>query len=217
MVPSLAISVDSHVPASPFARTCQAAHLLSRILRHINDKNVEARFYFEEALILHKTISAFHQVLKTEVAAADGDSREDIGKQSVRMNLFTAMALCYSAQLALYDQHTCPDAESAERTGIPEQIEVQAIALPTILGVAVEIQNFASRIMQLVEEEGLLQTSPFWCDCLYSAGMKYTWYIQETSNFELMHAVSDIKNALKNLARRWIVASRFWPSRLFLS
>lgn len=215
VMPSLAVSADSGVPAGPFARTCQATHLLSRVLRHIRDKNVEARFYFEEAMILHKTLSAFHEVLKVEVAAAEVATFDGHSERNSRRNLLTAAALCYSALVGLYDQHTCADAEVAERIGIPEQIEVQAIALPAILEIGVEIQKFAGRIMQLVEEEGLLQTSPFWCDCLYSAGMKYTWYIQETSNFELMHAVSDIKNALKTLARRWTIAGKVLVSLVF--
>src|SRR5947209_3532664 len=55
----LYVSSPTTVRTSPFARTCQATHLLGRLIRHLNDQNVEPAFRFSEAgqLIAHLPLS----------------------------------------------------------------------------------------------------------------------------------------------------------------
>lgn len=53
----LYVSSPTSVKASPFARTCQASHLLGRLIRHLNDCNADPVFRFTEAGQLRKLLS----------------------------------------------------------------------------------------------------------------------------------------------------------------
>ncbi|KAF2098374.1 hypothetical protein NA57DRAFT_66687 [Rhizodiscina lignyota] len=203
-IPSLAISCNTNIIASPFARTCQASDLLSRILRHVKDKHNDAQFYYEEAMLLHRTIEAFRAGISHELHNSTDRASE--------MSLLTGIAICYSAQIALYDMYTCTEADHTDSVGIPIQLEMQSIALAGMHDVCGEIHGLASKISRTIESDGLLKTSPFLCDCLYAAAINFIWYIQETGRSELSHVVVDLKAALAALGRRWTVANEYLKS-----
>jgi hypothetical protein len=68
------VSAGTTAPVSPFARTCQAAHLLSRILRHINEKHTDVTFRYQEAIQLHRTINSFNLAVFHELEEISGES-----------------------------------------------------------------------------------------------------------------------------------------------
>lgn len=90
----LYVSSPTTVRASPFARTCQATHLLGRLIRHLNDQNVEPAFRFSEAGQLHRTFAALASLLPHEFHASPNQ-------------LSSAIALVYSGMLRLYDPYAC--------------------------------------------------------------------------------------------------------------
>ena len=59
----LSLSASPTVGVSPFARVCQSAHLLGKVMRHIDDKSMSLEYRMTEALQLHRTMSAFADVL----------------------------------------------------------------------------------------------------------------------------------------------------------
>ena len=88
------VSSPTTVRASPFARTCQATHLLGRLIRHLNDRNVEPAFRFTEAVQLHRTLAALASLLPEEFQASPDQ-------------LSSAIALVYGGMLHLYDPYAC--------------------------------------------------------------------------------------------------------------
>lgn len=92
----LYVSSPTTVRASPFARTCQATHLLGRLIRHLNDRNVEPAFRFSEAGQLHRTFAALASLLPGEFQASPDQ-------------LSTATALMYGGMLHLYDPYACTE------------------------------------------------------------------------------------------------------------
>lgn len=191
-------------PASPFARSCQAAHLLSHIIRHINEEQTDAQLHYQEAIQLHRTIDNFSIVISQEVTNITSDEYNSIPSSLY----FTAMAICYSAQLALYDARMCPDADDVPGLGMPEQLEMQQIAMTGIKSTCFAIHNFGNMISGLIERRGFSQLSPFVADCLYQACMLIRAYIHGTENHEYRQIMEEMVLVLGQVSKRWDVASK---------
>ncbi|RQM06104.1 hypothetical protein DH86_00004310, partial [Scytalidium sp. 3C] len=67
VIQPLAVSEYTASHASPFARTCQASHILSHILRHLNEEHEDIQLKYQEAMQLHQTIDAFSSALSYEI------------------------------------------------------------------------------------------------------------------------------------------------------
>ncbi|GAB1207585.1 hypothetical protein APSETT445_006309 [Aspergillus pseudonomiae] len=67
VVEPLAVRANTTIQACPFTRTCQAAHVLSRVLGHLNDRNADVDFRYEEAMQLHRTAQALSHTLSQEL------------------------------------------------------------------------------------------------------------------------------------------------------
>lgn len=225
MIPSLAVSASTSIPAPPFARTAQAAHLLSRVLRHLDDQpgsgsTAEAvRYWYVEALALGPVVEAFGRGLQQEL---DGDG----GAPSGTMQLFAAAGLCHSARVALYDAHTCAEADAPQGVGIPEQLQMQAVALEGMKEACGDVLAFARRVGQSLVggergarmEEGEdgedghrwdhAEVSPLVCNCLYESAKNYSWYMRETGRADLGDLVREIYEVLRKLGRTWKVAGK---------
>lgn len=51
--------------------------------------------------------------------------------------------------------------------------------------------------------------SPLVCNCLYAAGMYYSWYIRETMQTEMEAQFAVILEALRGMGTAWRIASKF--------
>lgn len=193
------MSSSADIPAPPFARTCQASHLLSRVVQHINLKPGNMREYYEEGIQLHHVLQAFHGALTHETSAMDS-----IGAAS----LSSARGICYTALIALYDHHTCAELDNPDGIGIAEQLQMQEISLTTMHDVGVSLWEFSHGLREAVSVVGPRAATPFATECLYSAARQYTWYIWETGKTELNTAVADLVTALRLLGRHWDVSSK---------
>ncbi|KAI5460852.1 hypothetical protein BGZ63DRAFT_252260 [Mariannaea sp. PMI_226] len=205
VVPSLAVSSDTDLPAPAFARTCQAAHLLSRVLSHINSPvdpvNDCVTSRYSEALQLHQILSSFHLALRQEVAMDD---------PSAFAAYSSAIGISYSALIALCDNYTCADLDDPSAVGIPEQLRMQKTSLNSLHEIGTSVWEFASCFGTLQgEESNHTVASPFAADCLYAAATQYLWYIQETGKTELNAAVDDMKTALNFIGRTWAVGNEY--------
>ncbi|EHK23049.1 uncharacterized protein TRIVIDRAFT_116851, partial [Trichoderma virens Gv29-8] len=90
----LAVSEYATTRASSFARTCQASHLLSHVLRHLNESNEDVKLHYHEALQLHHIIDTFRLAINQEI----GNTSDEVYNSSRGISHLTAMAICYSAQ-----------------------------------------------------------------------------------------------------------------------
>ncbi|KAK5263229.1 hypothetical protein LTR96_011350 [Exophiala xenobiotica] len=61
--PNINLSTPSNIRVGPFARECQAAHLIGRVVRHVFDPATDATFQKEEAVQLEQTLNAFLPLL----------------------------------------------------------------------------------------------------------------------------------------------------------
>jgi hypothetical protein len=198
VIPSLAVSASTAQGAPPFARTCQAAHLLSRVLAHINEKHAEMRIFYEAGIQLHGVLKFFCAALSEEMET--GDTNQFI-------SLTTAAGMCYSARLTLYDCHSCAEADDPSGVGIPEQLKMQEIALAGLKELGLIVVKFASKLMNLMQTRGILTVSPLVADCLYQTAKQHLWYIRETGKTEMLSQVQPLTGALTGLGQTWSVAS----------
>jgi hypothetical protein len=122
--PLLVMSIEARSHVSPFARTCQAAHLLGRVVQHVGEhpSTPDHDFHFEEALQIQRAASAFLAMLQQEYSETP---------QNKRPSLFTAIALCCSGLHSLYDVHACMDTGTIESGGRNKgiRLEVQELAI----------------------------------------------------------------------------------------
>ncbi|KAK4627040.1 Transcription factor BOA15 [Fulvia fulva] len=204
----LALSASQTIRAAPFARTCQASHLLGKVVRHVNEKNLPADYRFTEALQLHRTLQALSSVLPDEAAEDDPTHKP---------TLCTSMAVCYSALLTLYDAYSCT--EKRLENGPEEQLVMQKEAIDGLSAVSAEVVHLARRVRGFIEKAGLGRVSPLVIDSLYQAAANYAWYVRESSRPECHERLQEIKEVLVLLDRRWKVAgqylfhvSEFWDS-----
>ncbi|KAF2236031.1 hypothetical protein EV356DRAFT_464035 [Viridothelium virens] len=193
----LLVSTSPSVRAAPFARTCQASHLLGKVLHHINDVDMELDFRFEQANQLNRTVRALANLLPDEAF------EEDVTNGPT---LCTAMAICYSALLVLYEAYVCTE-------GIPKKtaahVEIQESAINGLKEISGEVLRFCKRIKSFLDLNGLVKLSPFVADCLYQAAANYAWYVKESENPESLAMLQEIKSILVMIEPQWKVAGEY--------
>ncbi|EME46578.1 hypothetical protein DOTSEDRAFT_70550 [Dothistroma septosporum NZE10] len=194
----LALSASQTIRAAPFARTCQASHLLGKVVRHLNDKNLPTDYRYTEALQLHRTLQALSSVLPGEAAEDD---------PSQRPTLCTSMAICYSALLMLYDAYSCT--EKIVESGPEEQLVMQKVSIDGLSEVSTQVVHLARRVRDFIEKAGPERVSPLVIDSLYQAAANYAWYVRESSSPECQERLQEIKEVLIILDRRWKVAGEY--------
>ena len=221
MTATLAVSSSTEHPAPRFARTAQAAHLLSRVLRHMDQPTgsggPSAELWYLEGLQLHPIVQAFGAALALEF---DDEQLRRLpggcGSPQIHhaWSLFSAAAICYSAQLVLYDTHTCAERDDPDGVGIPAQLSMQRVALEGMKTACEAVHAFALRIAATIEERkanggggAAAVVSPFVAHCLYVAAKNYCWYVRETGRVELRQIVIDIVALLREIGATWAVAS----------
>ena len=159
------------------------------------------RQYYTDGILLHQVLEAFHRGISHELQNSD---------PSGFVALSTANAVCYSALIALYDHHSCAEADNPAGVGLEEQLRIQEISLKSLQShVGPAIHDFARTISELIDRQGPQAASPFLAPCLYSAAVQYKWYIRETNRSDLEGVVSDLMRALTNVGLRWNIASRW--------
>ncbi|KAK0960509.1 hypothetical protein LTS01_020868 [Friedmanniomyces endolithicus] len=187
----LALSASQTICAAPFARTCQAAHLLGKVVRHINDTGLPPQFRFEEALQLNRTYRA--------LAAALPDEAETDDPAAHPPALCTSMAICYSALLTLYDTYSCT--ERANPNGPEAQLVMQkeAIAGLSDISAAACIWRDGSGVMLRRRARGPVGL----------AAANYAWYLRESSDPQCGERMGELKEVLKLCEGRWRVAGEY--------
>jgi len=202
--PSLAVSVEASVAAPPFARTCQAAHLLSRVLRHTNEQPEDYEAFYREAIQLHHIVSSFGAAL-AQVALSLDDTQV--------LTLYPAVSICFSAQLSLYDAHTCAEVDFPQAVGIPAQLEMQLLALAGVKTACQGVAGLADKIKAAAGAGMIAFVSPLVANCLFQAAKNICWLLREAPRPELWDALQLLVDALQQVGRIWAVGGRSLLSR----
>ncbi|KAI9726662.1 MAG: hypothetical protein M1834_008975 [Cirrosporium novae-zelandiae] len=186
----LYVSSDSNIPASTFARTCQAAHILGRVLRHRNDQSLDCSYRLAEALQLIRTVEALQVLLNDESTTAP-------------QRMSTAVAICYSAFEGICDPYSCG---KDGRYGI-EQIELQKAALEGLKNASRGIFEFIRRLRQSFAFD-LAAISPLILDCVYASAATHAWIVTENGDPECLSCYNEEKDFLGLISTRWRAADQ---------
>lgn len=189
----LYVSSATKVGAGAFARCCQAAHLLGRLIRLLNDHPPDPTLRFSEAIQLHRTLQALTNLLPDDVQRAP----ERYG---------TALALCHSSLLHLYDPFCCTETNRGEHT--VEETEMQTISLNGLKTVADDVLQF-SQILRTSMEQNPAGISPLLADCLYTAAATYAWLVYETGTRDAAESYHAVRKVLEIMSARWSVATQY--------
>lgn len=199
--PLLVMSIEARTHVAPFARTCQAAHLLGRVTQHVHDHAdpSDVDFHFQEAHQLQRAASALLAIIQQEYNETD---------TSRRHRLFTGMALCCSALLLLYDIHSCIETEDIDSGGRDKgmRMELQQLAIDGFKRLSSITLDLAQEIVTAVTSQGLDKVSPFVLNALYQAAGTYAWYARENGSEDHMSALGRLREVLALLAPRWRAA-----------
>ncbi|EXJ62130.1 hypothetical protein A1O7_02563 [Cladophialophora yegresii CBS 114405] len=189
----LYVSTPTNVRASPFARTCQATHLLGRLIRLLNDRVLDASMRFSEAIQLHRTLQALANLLPNDVARAP----ERYG---------TPLAICYSSLMHLCDPFACTESNHGQHT--VEETEMQTIAIAGLKTLAADVLRF-SELFHISMLANPAASSPLVGDCLYFAASIYAWLANETGSKPMADAYHSLRRVLETMGTRWAVAHEY--------
>ena len=153
----MSLSTSETIRVAPFARCCQAAHLLGKTLRHLDDRDVPDEYRFDDALQLHRTMMALADVLPDEASTDD----------EVRPALCSSMAILYSALLTLYDAHSCTDRSTEQHC--EAQLIVQKECIDGLSEVSGRVVELARKIRNVADTKGLGYCNPLVIDSIYQS------------------------------------------------
>jgi hypothetical protein len=202
LVQSLAVSSSTDIAASPFTRASQAAHLLSRILKHISETHDDYQIYYKEAEQLHFILSSFGAALTQESDYCENST--------ARLPLLTAVGICFSTKMALYDHYSCAEVDMNGGVGTDAQLTMQYMALKGIKSAVSDIHSLAHALISMTDGgTGVRSISPLVCNCLYAAGMYLYWHVRESPRVEKKVQFDLIMKALRRMGTVWWIASKF--------
>ncbi|KZF21996.1 hypothetical protein L228DRAFT_268500 [Xylona heveae TC161] len=188
---TLYVSSSTSIRASPFARTCQAAHLMGRVVRHMNDRNMEPSFRYAEANQLERTLRAFSSLLLVE---QDPTS-------------FAPLGICYSTLLTLCDTYSC--AEMGDPEGTAGKLHMQEIAISGLRATSQGVLGLSQCLKACIRANGSMSVTPFLADCLYQGAANYAWYAGESGSTEYTEPRNQIREALVMLDKRWKLGGEY--------
>jgi hypothetical protein len=189
-------TLSNTLEIGPSASTCQASHLLGRVLRHRDETSnqIERRLRLTEALQLHRASSALDMDLAQRyVTLITSDSSAAI----------TAIAIVCSARLILYGMYGCnePDQHSNHEERLPEDTEMQQISLNGIREIIVSQMALVSRTLLMRSD----LANPMVCYSLYHAASECAWFIRENETHEMVFTMQGYVELLTAVAKRWRV------------
>jgi hypothetical protein len=188
----LYVTSPTSVKAGGFARTCQATHLMGRLVRLTNDRT-DTPLRYTEGMQLYRTLHALGTILPTELAQNE-------------QQFSTPLFLCYGALLHLCDPFCCAETNHGDRT--VEETEMQVVAINGIKKAAIEVLGFAETVKMLLREN-ISAISPLMLDGLYMAAATFAWFTHESGSVEDSRNYHVLKEILIQMNVRWAAAGEF--------
>jgi hypothetical protein len=188
----------SDAEIGPFARVCQASHILGRVINHRDRRKEEvARIsILDEALQLSATLTALDKHLARPIDEPHVDDTISI----------VDVALCTSARLTLYNMYACNQPDGlTERLAKESMMQTECIA-----GLKQIIATRGTVIAWHVIQQGtemLDDISPLIIHTLYDVATECQWFVQEDYSEGAASSLRLLVEALTLLAPRWEVAS----------
>jgi len=199
----LVMSMEAATQVTPFARLCQAAHLLGRVCNHVN-RHVspgDAEIHFSEAAQLSRALLALNAMLYEEMLQL---------QDSHKHTLFSARALAYTALSILYDVHSCVEGDEIECIGSSRglRLDLQQQAIDGIKQLLRDVYGFAVEIERFVFSNSLTKVSPLVLACLHTISGTFAWYHRENGSEAHLASLDYMRGVIKSLEPQWAVAGK---------
>jgi hypothetical protein len=189
----LYVSSPTSVKAGAYARTCQATHLLGRMIRILNDVAGDSSLRCTEAAQVHRTLSALSNLLTGEFERSP-------------TALSTPLSLCYAGLLHLSDRFCCTALASGNATA--EETEMQGIAIISIQKVAKEVTYFAE-VLKAMMTSNIATASPLTSSAIYMGAATYAWLAHESGSSDHVTSYHSLREVLVQMNQRWAVAGEY--------
>lgn len=189
-------SFSSKTAIGPFARSCQAAHMLGKVIRHKATK--DSRGCDDDLLSEAFNI---HHALATLQASLEEPSQAEESTAYSKARLIT-LSICVSARLLLYNQYGCNNSfDPVAHRPTATETELQVISLE---GVQKAASHTAPRIARGEEK------CPLTAQCLYYAAAECMWLVKEDHEPHMNSALRDLVRGLRDLQRKWQVGGKLF-------
>lgn len=199
------MSIEASTSVDPFARTCQAAHLLGWVCEHVNQhpSSEDADMHFQEAFTISSALKSLLFMMHSESEVAGAKPQK----------FFAAKGLVYAALNTLYDVHSCIEPDDVEAVGGNRglRLDLQQHAIAGFKKVVDEVVVFASEIKAYYTMRPLgFQAIPVMVlFSLYSAAGTFAWYARETGAQKHLHALQELREVLRPIGEmKWNVACK---------
>lgn len=181
------------------------SHILSRVIRHVDDKSIDLRFRYEEAVQLRKTAESLSEAIANELGIPAGNE----SVLYIQPSLLAALSMAYSTQLTLHERYACSGFEGTvnEGLGSPELLELQTMAVSGIKQVSEATLQLANYIRNAADMYGTCIVSPF-LDALYQAGVNFAWMAAEAGGGKHSEKLTAMMDTLQLLGKTWHSASK---------
>ncbi|KAL0939844.1 fungal specific transcription factor [Colletotrichum truncatum] len=186
-------STDSEI--GPFARVCQASHILGRVLSHRSSRkgSLVSKDILNEALQLEATLSALDMHLSQSFHAAA--TAVDV-------------ALCTVARLTLYHGYACiQPAAVGER--LPEESEMQNVSIRGLKQIISVCGPMLASVVIQQAAQNFNSLSPLVIQVLYDIATECQWFVREGDVVEGADTTLQlVTEALGLISQRWRVAAK---------
>lgn len=188
-------SFSSTTTLGSFARTCQAAHMLSKVIQHKKVKmkgSQDAATLLEECQGLHQALSALQVSLEQPGKGGYSTAGENPP--------LAALAICVTAQLMLYNIYAC--------RGYPGTVVQEHMASATEMQV-LSVRAIQSIVSATVPSLAQTQTEcPLAARCYYQASKLCAYALREDHEPLTEFILGQYVSSLERLGQRWRVAGR---------
>lgn len=193
--PLFTTSFSSLTSVGSFAKMCQAAHMLSKVLSHRASKRStqDVGSLLPEALALHSALSALHLSIKEYISGTTSPAFSVSG--------IIALSLCCSAQLVLYNMYGCNEPLAlVEQSRIAMETEMQSVSLEGIKSISCTVMPAIARAN--VE-------CPLMAQCLYHVATECAWFVREDHEPQMYSALEDVVRELRATGANWNLATQY--------
>ncbi|OWT43581.1 fungal specific transcription factor [Pochonia chlamydosporia 170] len=211
--PVLAQSFHAADSIGKFARTCQAAHMLGKIITHVNRWKTAVMDVTEvllESFQLHKALAALDASLNPPESLQESYPSPD---SSVPENLnYVALSICCSARYLLYSQYACNESNrSAGSERIALETEAQQLSIQGMEHIAsVAVPRIARYMEQVVASPAVRPSVSFVPGhSMYYAGLECYCFYREFDNQLMLSGMRQIIEGFKALRTEWRVGAEY--------
>ncbi|KAF4953353.1 hypothetical protein FSARC_12404 [Fusarium sarcochroum] len=180
-----------------FARTCQAAHMLGKIVQHKETKTKSSHDILQvvqEGQSLHRALSSLQISIEEQWTSNTSLPPSD-------SSLACALSICVCAQALLYASYGCPDAPGiTSRERLAHETEMQSVSVQGLRALG------GSIVPKLTQAHS---DCPLLARCLYTAANACSWFIREDYEPQMRSALATIVAELKRLSERWAIATEY--------